>query len=110
MACNALAAARTSWMRPSASSAPSVFQAKVNSANALAAQGLRTVGGSADGSRGTNGRIVRAKYLKIKDKTDADGADADRSRVRRGARGYGGHLPQLLVSGRFPPPVQPNKM
>jgi hypothetical protein len=34
---------------------------KVNPANALAAKGLRTVGGSADDWRGTDGLIVRAK-------------------------------------------------
>lgn len=65
--------------RPSASSAPSADQTTLIPANGFAPQGLRTVGGGADGSRSGNGSIVRSYPLKSNGEIDADDADANRS-------------------------------
>ena len=71
-------APETGRARPSASSAPSADQTKLVPAKGFASQGLRTVGGDADGSRFGNGRIVRSNPLKSNGETHADGADANR--------------------------------
>jgi len=69
-------APETGGTRPSASSAPSANQPKLIPANGFAPQGVRTVGGDADGSRSDNGPIVRSNPLKSNGADDADGADA----------------------------------
>jgi hypothetical protein len=66
----------TGGSRPSSPSAPSPDNPKLIPANGFASQGLRTVGGDADGSRVGNGPIVRDNPLKSDGETDADGADA----------------------------------
>jgi hypothetical protein len=60
--------------QPSASSSP---WKKVNRANGLAAPGMRTVGGPADGPNGGVDSTVRADAMETGDETDADGADAN---------------------------------
>ncbi len=69
-------APETGGSRPSSPAAPSADNPKLIPANGFASQGLRTVGGDADGSRFGNGPIVRDNPLKSNGETDADGADA----------------------------------
>lgn len=78
----------TRRVRPSASSAPSADQMKLVPTNGFASQGLRTVGGNADGLRIGNGPIVRGNPLRSNCETDADRADA--SRPPRSEPGKGG--------------------
>jgi hypothetical protein len=68
----------TEGTRPSASSVSSADRPKLIPANGFTSQGLRTVGGNADGSRSGNGSIARNNPLKSNAETDADGADANR--------------------------------
>ena len=70
-------APETGGVRPSASSAPSAYPRKSNSANGFAVPGVRTVADPADGSTGGNGSTVRTNPLKISGETDADYADAN---------------------------------
>jgi hypothetical protein len=83
-------------MQPSAPSAPSADQPKPIPANGLASQGLRTVGGDADGSRSGDGPIVRHNPVKSNGETDADGADANfpphSSPVKTGVPGWRARL------------------
>ncbi len=70
-------APETGGARPSSPSAPSADNPKLIPANGFASQGLRTVGGDADGLRSGNGPIVRGNPLKSNGATDADGADTN---------------------------------
>jgi hypothetical protein len=60
--------------RGARSSSPSA-PVKPNAGNVIRTQDLRTVGNSADGSKGENGETVRINPLKSNIKTDADAAD-----------------------------------
>jgi hypothetical protein len=66
----------TRGVQPSASSAPSANLGTASSGKGFPWPGLRTVGGPADGSTGSDGSTVRANPLISNSEADADGADA----------------------------------
>jgi len=66
-------------VRPSTPSASSTPMENASVTNGFAPGGLRTVGGDADGIDHISDSTVRAKALNSNARTDADGADANRS-------------------------------